>query len=1015
VTAPPKNYIPGLGRGAAGFTTRSDLGPMAAPVPGIGNASVTSSATGGSSIDAVIMPVLSGVGSRSAELREAKMRMKQLQQQQQQQQQSQLNQFGVAPKNYVGGMGRGAGVKGSASLSANHDEGEDEGGASFDPFDGYQNQRLFGDESTPYDEEDEEADRIYRQIEQQRINKKRKKHNAEKEEETNNNSNNNTAIGVQFRELKEQLATVSEEQWMAIPDVGDYSLRYKQRKREETFTPITDSLLGTQMALRSADTTTSTSSTAVDGTQSSVLLPNLSGLSVARGTVLGMSLDKYHTATASDGVGGGGGSTTSIDPQGYLTSLSTMKVSTAAEIGDIHKARLLLKSVRDTNPRHAPGWIAAARVEEAAGKLPAARKILQEACEVCPHSADIYLEAARLHPPPIAKAILTTAVRKLPHEVKLFVAAADLESTLEAKKAIFRKALEANPTSVTLWKSAIELEENVDDARVLLSVAVEKVPDSVDMWLTLAKLETYENAKQVLNRARRALPADRTIWIAAAKLEESQNAPKDRVERIIEKAIAVLAKHNAIVTRQQWLKEAECADLQGAPLTAASIVQHTMSLGVDVEDRQRTWSEDASMALAKGAVATSRAILAQSLREFPTKRQLWMQAVELERSKGTPQGLDEVLAAASERLPRAEIFWLLRAKEKWTVHNDVEAARQILSKAFAVNPDSEAVWLAAAKLEWETGEVERARVLLQRARERAGTDRVYMKSALLERETKQFVQALQLIEEGISRYPKFEKFYMMGAQICSEDLEFNTKNQTQAKEYYQRGITNCPSCIVLWVLASKLEERISKSRLHNGGTMTGNSIDVTTAAVYAKARSLLELARLKNPKTPRLWLEAVRLERRAGNEKMAHTLMAKALQECPDSGLLLSEGILLASKAEQKSKSADAIRKCPNDPLVIATVASLFAMDRKEEKARKWFERAVILDPDIGDSWAKLYKFEMEQSNNEVRLQDVKERCVQADPKHGEVWCSVVKEMKNRGNSIAQNLHLVAQMIQTYN
>jgi len=41
-----------------------------------------------------------------------------------------------------------------------------------------------------------------------------------------------------------------------------------------------------------------------------------------------------------------------------------MKVSSDAEIGDIKKARLLLKSVINTNPKHAPGWIAAARLEE---------------------------------------------------------------------------------------------------------------------------------------------------------------------------------------------------------------------------------------------------------------------------------------------------------------------------------------------------------------------------------------------------------------------------------------------------------------------------------------------------------------------------------------------------------------------------------------------------------------------------------------------------------------------------
>jgi hypothetical protein len=33
------------------------------------------------------------------------------------------------------------------------------------------------------------------------------------------------------------------------------------------------------------------------------------------------------------------------------------------------QARLLLKSVITTNPHHGPGWIAAARLEEKAGKL----------------------------------------------------------------------------------------------------------------------------------------------------------------------------------------------------------------------------------------------------------------------------------------------------------------------------------------------------------------------------------------------------------------------------------------------------------------------------------------------------------------------------------------------------------------------------------------------------------------------------------------------------------------------
>jgi pre-mRNA-processing factor 6 len=183
--------------------------------------------------------------------------------------------------------------------------------------------------------------------------------------------------------------------------------------------------------------------------------------------------------------------------------------------------------------------------------------------------------------------------------------------------------------------------------------------------------------------------------------------------------------------------------------------------------------------------------------------------------------------------------------------------------------------------------------------------------------------------------------------------------------------------------------------------------DTKAGAGVTKARSLLELARLKNPKNDQLWLEAVRLERRNNNSKLAETLMARALQECPKSGQLLSEIILTAPRVEQKSKSADAIKRNPESPLVICAVAALFASDRKTEKARKWFERGVLLNQDLGDSWARLYAFEIENGTEEQQ-KAVKERCIKAEPKHGEIWQRVSKDMANRHKSVGECLELVA-------
>jgi hypothetical protein len=51
----------------------------------------------------------------------------------------------------------------------------------------------------------------------------------------------------------------------------------------------------------------------------------------------------------------------------------------------------------------------------------------------------------------------------------------------------------------------------------------------------------------------------------------------------------------------------------------------------------------------------------------------------------------------------------MAAKEKWL-------ARQVLERAFVANPESEQIWLAAVKLEAESGELSVTRELLIRAR-----------------------------------------------------------------------------------------------------------------------------------------------------------------------------------------------------------------------------------------------------------------------------------------------------------
>lgn len=307
------------------------------------------------------------------------------------------------------------------------------------------------------------------------------------------------------------------------------------------------------------------------------------------------------------------------------------------------------------------------------------------------------------------------------------------------------------------------------------------------------------------------------------------------------------------------------------------------------------------------------------------------------------------------------------AKSKWMA-NEVPAARGILSFAFQANPNSEDIWLAAVKLESENAEYERARRLLAKARASAPTPRVMMKSSKLEWALNNLKDALKLLNEAVDVFPDYAKLWMMKGQIEEQQGKLEEASTT-----YMCGIKKCPNSVPLWNLLSALEEK--------RGCLT-------------KSRSILERGRLKNPKTPLLWLSAIRIEMRAGLKEMAYTLLARALQECPTAGELWAEAISLESKPQRKTKSLDALKKCEHDPHVLLAVSKLFWTEHKFSKCREWFNRTIKIDPDFGDAWAYFYKFELIHGS-EDQQKEILERCNTAEPKHGEAWCRISKNICN--------------------
>ncbi|KAI9762534.1 MAG: hypothetical protein M4579_000337 [Chaenotheca gracillima] len=920
--AAPENYVAGLGRGATGFMTRSDLGPARE-------------------------------GPSEDQIKEALAKRAQ--------------QLGAAPPTAYG-------------ATEKKDEDEDE-----DRFQDPENEvGLFA--GGAYDKEDDEADRIYQEVDEKMDRRRKIRREAREQKEREEHERKNPKIQQGFADLKRALGTLTDDEWAAMPEVGDLTGKNRRTKQNlrQKFYAVPDSVIAgardsAQFENSVAEDGAQTNGDSADGT-----MTNFADIGAARDKVLQVRLDQAALGSGSDS---SAGSATNIDPKGYLTSLSKSELRAGeVEVGDVKRVRVLLESVIKTNPKHAPGWIAAARLEEVAGRIVAARNVIARGCEHCPKSEDAWLENIRLNDNHNAKIIAANAIKNNDHSVRLWIEAMKLESDQRARKRVLRHALDHIPQSVVLWKEAVNLEENPDDARLLLAKATDLIPLSVELWLALARLESPENAQKVLNKARKAIPTSHEIWVAAARLQEQMgNASKINV---MKRAVQALAKESAMLKREEWITEAEKCEEEGAILTCGSIIRETLGWSLDEDDdRKEIWMEDARSSVGRGRFETARAMYAYALRVFVNKKSIWLAAADLERNHGTREALWQLLEKAVEACPQSEVLWMQLAKEKWQA-GEIDNARRVLGKAFNQNPNNEDIWLAAVKLEADNNQIEQARELLQTARREAGTDRVWIKSVSFERQLGNTDAALDLVNQGLQLYPKAAKLWMMKGQIYMSPE--NTR-LPQAREALNTGTRACPSSVPLWLLTSRLEER---------------------SGVVVKARSVLDRARLAVPKNAELWTESVRVERRAGNVAQAKNLMAKALQEVPNSGLLWSESIWhLEARTQRKPRSLEAIRKVDNDPILFVIVARIFWYERKLEKASSWFEKAILLDADLGDTWAWYFKFLLEHGTEEKRA-DVLSKCVVTEPKHGETWQGVAKDPKNARKGVEGILKLVVAILE---
>lgn len=124
------------------------------------------------------------------------------------------------------------GVHAQAAAKATADEDDDKkdySDSNYDEFSGYSGS-LFGS-ATPYEQDDREADNVWSSIDEMMEARRSRAREVRRNAELSKMRQERPKIQATFSDLKNELKNVSEDEWAAIPDIGDNSLRYKTKEQ----------------------------------------------------------------------------------------------------------------------------------------------------------------------------------------------------------------------------------------------------------------------------------------------------------------------------------------------------------------------------------------------------------------------------------------------------------------------------------------------------------------------------------------------------------------------------------------------------------------------------------------------------------------------------------------------------------------------------------------------------------------------------------------------------------------
>ncbi|CAG97977.1 U4/U6-U5 snRNP complex subunit PRP6 [Kluyveromyces lactis] len=805
-------------------------------------------------------------------------------------------------------------------------------------------------------DEDEQEMRVYEKIEQRLKNKKIIDNETSLKTKPDDEPDK---LSSKFVDLKRNLATLSEQDWLDIPDASDMTRRNKRNRIEEQLERKTFAAPDTLFQVN----------------------VNLSKLTEEREKLLAVQIDKSFDYSKSQ----------LTDDAEYLNRMNQDdNTISSTDLEDIRKNRSLLAAYRKSHPRNPENWISSARIEERANQFNRAKSLLAEGCKLCPKSEAIWLESIRMNASDkeYCKRLVTVALRLNEFSEQLWLKAIALEQHNTDKIKVTRKALIKLPLSSILWEVAVNLETSTLEKLKILKKAVELVPKDSQLWLKLIRLQSVESAVDTLKSAEEHIKKDITYWLLKCQLEEKRTtANLDTLVNIISSAIKDLHELEVNPTITEWFENAVAISTEGLyPLTAKAIITATINnLFEDASSNFQSLSK-----LLVNDTTLQCTLFSSFLIKYPTKYSIWKEftnfAEDFSRKLELHETFRKILFTDSQAVKKYPVLVLMYAKDVWDWGSGSTEALSILDKALVTNSAYPEFWLAKLKILNRDGKLDE----IINSFEEAESHLV----ECIDKLVPFYVKCLQskgsleiahsTVDIALAREPNDKHLLILKAQLYRQQRDLSS-----AKRVLQRATD---------ISNHDPEVCLEFSRL------------VMETQDWGKARSILSVSLLKNPKSDTLYEALITLELQVKDNKQVTYLIAQGLKACPHSWRLWCLNIrTLPKKSLRKTTFQDALEATKEHPMVITEIGKVFQKEHQYAKAYKWFIRASENNLQFGDPWVWLYICEScmnpvdLQINEEKTLKKLKEN----EPRYGILWEPAVNSYLHISNSPIDILHSI--------